>query len=639
MKLISATTLLCCLLFGLVKESCGEEFDLEKVLKQITPELPAVTHTENTGEFGRFRRSRILSASEEKSLIDENNNFEGNLDDDEPSKKSDVGKVPDLGSKDTSDKDVTKSTVPDDGGKDKTSKNAGKKSESGKTNSDNADSDEVADKSLKANKDLPSVTNASKGSSISKKSSSGDGSPKSRSDIVMFSQKPVEKAGPSINETTSTLDFAKVAKEISATNDTKSNRRYEVPREESGSGYQSGSGSASDETPVTKSKISRNRVYLKHHQKHSDISVNEAAFMTHLNPLSSGSGSGSDEEDSEGESGSGAGVTRSLHAHKLQSHKHNDSQDETASTRSEHSYVKMSHKINDSDKTQENDASSKTDKYYVNLSQNASEINVESPTGSKPSRSIDQKGAKRTYNSAANVTAPQQNATATPSNTSYIASNNSMTPLNTSAISSNSSAMPLNTSSIASNTSALSPAISPNSSTVTSNTRTIPANVSSIPINQSTINTTTAAKFTPLNIDVVQNVSSQNNNTTVQKKEEINSNLSRIVEKNTSAAILDTKNNTQLQNVTKMLTKDNNTLQAAGVKPTEIADNVTTSPQLSAMDYNTLIQGMPVPTNETQKNSTNSSTSTGTSNSELLESTDEIMSYVNNQPADRKSVV
>ena len=50
-----------------------EEFDLEKVLKQITPELPERTHVAAAGEFSRFRRSRILSASEEKSLIDENN--------------------------------------------------------------------------------------------------------------------------------------------------------------------------------------------------------------------------------------------------------------------------------------------------------------------------------------------------------------------------------------------------------------------------------------------------------------------------------------------------------------------------------------------------------------------------------------
>ena len=63
-------------------------FDLEKVLKQITPEEPENINPEK-GEFSRFRRSRILSASEEKNLIDEGNNLEGNFDEDVMGSKQD----------------------------------------------------------------------------------------------------------------------------------------------------------------------------------------------------------------------------------------------------------------------------------------------------------------------------------------------------------------------------------------------------------------------------------------------------------------------------------------------------------------------------------------------------------------------
>ena len=35
------------------------------------------------GEFGRFRRSRILSASEEKTLMDDKNEFKRNIGDDD----------------------------------------------------------------------------------------------------------------------------------------------------------------------------------------------------------------------------------------------------------------------------------------------------------------------------------------------------------------------------------------------------------------------------------------------------------------------------------------------------------------------------------------------------------------------------
>lgn len=276
-------------------------FDLEKVLKQITPEEPESINPDK-GEFSRFRRSRILSASEEKSLIDENS-FDGSFDEDV------------MGSK-IEDADDTKADTKSD------TAAASNATTPAVTNSTDATSVKNATDAPSSNattseskstvdKDAPKSTNTTKLDT-----------PKSRSDIVMFSMKPVDKSVPSINETSSVLDFAKVAKEISASNDTKSNRRYEVPREESGSGSgfdESGSGDNDDkdvkkvDVKVIKSAVVTHtsaspKVKTYTPGKHSTISINEVQFLSNLSPAASSSSSGSGSEDGDdSESGSGSG--------------------------------------------------------------------------------------------------------------------------------------------------------------------------------------------------------------------------------------------------------------------------------------------------------------------------------------------
>lgn len=560
-----------------------EEFDLEKVLKQITPEGQGNVH-ETAGEFGRFRRSRILSASEEKSLIDESNNFDENGDEDE------LASLRGTGSKDEADK----SAIGDDAGKENItvgSKRSGKEE-------------------------------------ISKKSSKEDDSSKTaRSDIVMFSQKPVDKASPSINETSSVIDFAKVAKEIPATNDTKVNRRYEVPREESGSGsgarFQSGSGSATDDVPVSKSKITRKRAY-KQEEKHSDISVNEAALMSHMNSVSSvsGSGSGSDDDD-DAESGSGAQVASRSKIQKTGSN-----------------YVKVTH---DSGKAEEQHG----DHYFAKLSNSTSEISLDSLSSTTSNDS--KTGSKRTIPDATktvNVTLPQVaqvnattpttnettvgNATASVSNASAVTTNQTATPVAADAAPSNTSVLPLTatTTAVSNATAPATNASAPqvNTSSAAPSTRTVLPNVTgpaAPPTNQSaqisTNNTkqyidVTATKYAPSPVKDVVNETTVMTNASFQKKEEISSNVTKITQNDTGAVNnnLESALNATMAGYVDILNASANTKSA----------NLTNANDFSA-DFNPMLQTMSNPSATVQN------LSKAPNNAELIENGDEIMSYVN----------
>ena len=677
-------------------------------MKQITPELPGNINVDTSGEFSRFRRSRILSASEEKSLIDENNNFDGNIDEDEmANKKVTIAKDPDLSAKDlfqptlkNDDENiqpirVSKSNVAEGVRKDNKpsdkdnspsniSQNSNQKtfdpssimslesevaedsikpenvlnsSNDIKKGTGNASTDSmplipkpkgvsgdlggktnIAQSSLKTNKPLLSLTNGSKGNIITKIPAKDIGSPKSRSDIVMFSLKPVEKAVPSINETSSIIDFAKVAKEISLTNDTKSNRRYEVPREESGSGsgwrYQSGSGSAIEDIAVTKSTISRNRAYK--HQKHSDISLNEAAFLSHLNP-SSGSGSGSEEAENDNESGSGGHLietkeVKQTNGDKIEEekgpkrtvqnpvkipHKDDDlnkTQEQIKnSTNIEQGFLNQSHnKANDSNKMQEHKGSTKTEHSFVNLqNKDIDPVKIQEQKG--PTR-IEQSFVKLSHKiNDPDKTQERQGSTKT--DHYYVKLSRNTTEISLESPNDYKGTKNSDQKGIRRTYSNVAKEIA---------NATLPIqNISAISSNQSAANSSTANKYPPGHTAVAQPVPVPVSNNTLQKKEEVDTsnNWSRINEKNTSA-ILQIENGTKTQNIT---LKDDSKLQNISVKPIEKKRNLTKLHELSPVST-AMLEGMHFPTNDTPKNNISGSTN----NSELLESTDEIMSYVNN---------
>jgi len=300
-----------------------EELDLEKILKQITPDPAESFESVPSGEFARFRRSHILSADEEKGLINEEDNTDSN-------KKFSVVKLPDSAN------NVVDSPM-----------NIAQKLKLLETPAAKFINPAVAKLSnVTVNNDKPSAIKMSnvtvgnekpylmKLSNVTTKVNTlkvaNNTNSTGRSHIVMFDYKPAQprkqiqedqmnlknngpnkaqEVSPDSNATEVNTDSN--ATETNTDSNATPDRRYIVPIDESGSGsgitevIESGSGEESGaesgsggesgeiENAIKRSIISKTGLFRA--DLNDGLTLNEAAFLSNLENGESGSGVGSGE--------------------------------------------------------------------------------------------------------------------------------------------------------------------------------------------------------------------------------------------------------------------------------------------------------------------------------------------------------
>ncbi|XP_047127570.1 probable serine/threonine-protein kinase DDB_G0282963 [Hydra vulgaris] len=263
----------------------GEELNLETILKLITPDPSDNSQQVPTGEFSRFRRSRILSADEENDLM-----------------HSDKKNI----KRDANEADV------------KTFSSA---------NLPNLEPiKNKPEQILLKLKDSHKLSNISKNSTVDIKDAYLKHETKGVENIMkndleknskkstMFHVQEYQKNQRVILELNSSLNStSKIAKEIKkASKDLKLNRRFKVPKGEDGSGSGSGSGeddnleeiivSGSGQKPNKKSLVGAKFVFKNVTNGH-ELTLNEAAFLSNLAETGSLSGSGSGSGDTDEMSG------------------------------------------------------------------------------------------------------------------------------------------------------------------------------------------------------------------------------------------------------------------------------------------------------------------------------------------------
>ena len=341
-----------------------EELNLETILKLITPDPSDNSQQVPTGEFARFRRSRILSADEEKFLIhDDKRNNKRDADEGDLKTFSAV-KLPDSASNDRQNHPQAVLL---------------KKSASQVSGSRQNNSIEIRDTNAKLNI-KPSET------SIETEKNSR------KSTMYNVKEYPKQHARILIEPNSSLNSTSRTAKEIKkAIKKSKLNRRFKVPNEQSGSGSGSGEDDTSDEISMSGSGEEKNKKSMvvsnfvfKNETNGNELTLNEAAFLSNLAETGSLSGSGSGSGDIDDMSGSEAGSADTNLKEIVQ--ENDDSTKRSLPTNATPSYIDSQNAGNRAFKTISNESAPVIDdnEKQINVTQNSKNVSSNLSFKEKP---------------------------------------------------------------------------------------------------------------------------------------------------------------------------------------------------------------------------------------------------------------